>query len=84
MSLGKIVFWDQLSFAVQKEPIGKKKEANGSRVNVKEAFGNKRKSKETEKNLNRIVIYFLFKETENKEIRFKFWRVINCILYFRR
>ena len=76
--------WDQLSFAVQKEPIGKKKEAIGSRVNVKEAFGNKRKSKETEKNFNRIVIYFLFKETENKEIRFKFWRVINCILYFRR
>ena len=76
--------WDQVSFAVQKEPIGKKKEAIGSRVNVKEAFGNKRKSKETEKNVNQIVIYFLFKETENKEIRFKFWHVINCILYFRR
>ena len=53
----------------------KKKEAIGSRVNVKEAFGNKRKSKETEKNLNRIVIYFLFKETRNKEMRFEFWRL---------
>ena len=79
-----IEIWDQLSFVMQKEAIGKKKEAIGSRVNVKEAFGNKRKSKETEKNLNRILIYFLFKETENKEIRFKFWRVINGILYFRR
>ena len=66
---------DQVSFAVQKEPIGKKKEAIGSRVNVKEAFGNKRKSKETEKNFNRIVIYFLFKETRNKEMRFEFWRL---------
>ena len=61
---------DQVSFAMQKEPIGKKKEAIGSLVNLKEALRNKRKSKEAEKNFNRIVIYFLFKETRNMEIRF--------------
>ena len=58
---------------MQKEPIGKIKEAIGSWVNLKEALRNKRKSKEKEKNVNRIVIYFLFKETRNKEIRFEFW-----------
>ena len=64
---------DQVSFAMQKEPIGKKKEAIGSRVNLKEALRNKRKSKEKEKNFNQIVIYFLFKETRIKEVRFEFW-----------
>ena len=51
----------------------KKKEAIGSRVNLKEALRNKRKSKEKEKTLTKIVIYFLFKETRIKEIRFEFW-----------
>ena len=56
-------FSDQLSFVMQKEPIGKKKEAIGSRINLKEALRNKRKSKEKGKTLTKIVIYFLFKET---------------------
>ena len=45
----------------------KKKEAIGSRINLKEALRNKRKSKEKGKTLTKIVIYFLFKETKNKE-----------------
>ena len=43
------VIWDQVSFAMQKEPIGKQMEAIGSWVNLKEALQNKRKSKEKEK-----------------------------------
>ena len=61
---------------MQKEPIGKKKEAIGSRINLKEALRNKRKSKEKGKTLTKIVIYFLFKETKNKEIRFEFWHLM--------
>ena len=46
---------DQVSFAMQKELIEKKKEAIGSRVNLKEALRNKRKSKEKGKTLTELL-----------------------------
>ena len=58
---------DQLSFAMQKEPIGKKKEAIGSQVNLKEALQNKRKSKEKGKTLTKLLFIFFLRKQETRK-----------------
>ena len=61
------VIWDQVSFAMQKEPIGKQMEAIGSWVNLKEALQNKRKSKEKGKTLTKLLFIFFLRKQETRK-----------------